>query len=180
MKEIWKDILGYEGLYQISNIGRVKSVEREVKHVKGVNKVIEKIKAQSTKDEGYKVVSLYKDNKGTSKYIHRLVAEAFIENPFNKQTVNHIDFNKTNNIVTNLEWASYKENNRHSFDSGRHENKRYKNVTVIYENGQTVSYYSITKASKGIGCHRDTIYNYLKGENSVRLKELEVKQIIVE
>lgn len=101
MKEVWKDIEGYEGLYQISNLGRVKRV--------ATGKVL---KGGKDKD-GYLMVKLYKNNIRSNKKIHRLVAEAFIPNPENKPQVNHADENKTNNSLDNLEWMTAKENINH-------------------------------------------------------------------
>lgn len=99
MQEIWKDIKGYEGIYQISNLGRVK------------NKLTEEIKKQSDNGNGYKNVNLWNKNKGQTFYIHRLVAEAFIENTLNKPEVHHIDSDRSNNDVKNLAWVTTKENN---------------------------------------------------------------------
>lgn len=98
MEEIWKDIKGYEGLYQVSNFGRVKSLIS-----KG------KILFMSTRS-GYFIVNLCKKCKRVSKQVHRLVADAFINNPLNKNIVNHIDFDRKNNNVENLEWCTQKEN----------------------------------------------------------------------
>ena len=106
MEEVWKDINGYEGLYQVSNLGRVKSL-MFINNV--AKKHREKILFMSTRS-GYYTVNLCKDTKRVSKQVHRLVAEAFIPNPLNKKVVNHIDFNRKNNIVTNLEWNTQKEN----------------------------------------------------------------------
>lgn len=105
--EIWKDIKGYEGLYQISNYGRVKSLPRMMKN----RKCEEIIKAPSVLPKGYLKVSLCKNGKIKYFFIHRLVAEAFIPNPNNFPCVNHKDCNPRNNEVSNLEWISYKENN---------------------------------------------------------------------
>jgi len=127
--EVWKDIKGYEGLYQVSNFGRVKSVERIVTYGDRHHTVKEKMKKPTLKkrrnkaggkyvDDGYLVVALYKNNKAKMEYVHRLVAEAFIPNPENKETVNHIDGNKQNNQVSNLEWSTYTENNYHAFETG--------------------------------------------------------------
>ena len=120
--EVWKDISGYVGLYQVSNFGRVKSLQRviKVKHPTGCTytkrwlcRILKPVKDTN----GYSVVSLGKHNR---KLIHRLVAEAFIPNPENKPHINHIDGNKTNNFLENLEWATVSENALHSHRVLRH------------------------------------------------------------
>lgn len=123
MKEVWKDIVGYEGLYQVSNLGRVKSLERYVQNHGALQFHKEQIKRASERkrkdgNQGYLTLRLYKDNKGKNCYIHRLVAEAFIPNPENKPTVNHINGDKHDNRAKNLEWNTYKENNKHAYDTG--------------------------------------------------------------
>ena len=105
MKEIWKDIKNFEGLYQISNLGNVKSLERKIKS----RKCEEIIKVPSLAGKGYYRLPLCKNGKIKYYYIHRLVAETFINNTDNKPTVDHIDRNKLNNCVSNLRWATYKE-----------------------------------------------------------------------
>lgn len=99
-KEIWKDILGYEGLYQVSNFGRVKSLKF------GKERILKLIKDK----DGYFIVNLYKNKKIKSFRVHRLVAEAFIDNPDNLPQVNHKDENPSNNVVSNLEWCNAKYN----------------------------------------------------------------------
>lgn len=110
MKEIWKDIKDYEGLYQVSNWGRVKSLKRLVKKWNGSRTVSEKILQPLIQSNGYYYVGLVKNNKRINYKIHRLVAEHFIPNPNNYKEVNHKDENKTNNVVTNLEWCDRKYN----------------------------------------------------------------------
>ena len=97
MKEEWKDIVGFEGLYKVSTLGRVKSLRK--------NKIM-----SFTTRSGYSVLNLRKEGKRYSKQVHRLVADAFIENPQNKPIVNHKDTNRKNNNVNNLEWCTQKEN----------------------------------------------------------------------
>lgn len=106
MQEIWKDIKGWEGLYQVSNLGRVKSLNYNKEKT---SKVLRTKKAR-----GYDRVCLCR--KGYHKYIsvHRVVAMMFVPNPDNKPEVNHIDGNKSNNTVNNLEWVTSRENTRHS------------------------------------------------------------------
>ena len=102
MNEIWKDVDGFNGFYQVSNLGRVKSV----------NKIR---KLHKTQDGYYKVRLQHGDVDKTCR-VHRLVAEAFIPNLHNKETVNHIDGNKENNHVTNLEWNDRHEQLQHAYD----------------------------------------------------------------
>lgn len=111
--EIWKDITDYKGLYQISTLGRVRSVDRmrKSKH-HGVSKVKGRILTPLIQD-GYYLVTLCKDNKMKHFRIHRLVAEAFITNPNNFPFINHIDEDKSNNKVENLEWCTREYNNNY-------------------------------------------------------------------
>ncbi|MEG1256888.1 NUMOD4 motif-containing HNH endonuclease [Clostridium sp.] len=115
MVEIWKDIKGYEGLYQVSNLGRVKSLERYRKNHNKLQKVEEKIKNMRQDKQGYLLIDLYKGNKAKTIRVHRLVAETFLKNADNKETVNHIDGNKLNNRIDNLEWSTFKEQNEHFY-----------------------------------------------------------------
>ena len=107
-KEIWKDIEGFEGMYQVSNMGNVKSLKRTVWNSgKGCYKTVaERILKVGKDRKGYLQVQLCQDGKGKSYKIHRLVATAFCENPHGFKEVNHIDGDKTNNCVDNLEFCS--------------------------------------------------------------------------
>ena len=101
--ETWKPIEGYEGLYEVSDLGRVKSLKFGQ----------EKILKQQKDGWGYLQVNLCKDGHTKTLRVHRLVAEAFIQNPNNLETINHKDEVKTNNAATNLEWMSVKDNNNY-------------------------------------------------------------------
>lgn len=119
--EIWKDIKGYEGYYQISNKGRVKSLHRIVIDKNNIKKVYKEKLLDITinKKNNYKYITLHKDNKYETKSIHRLVAETFIPNPNNYPEVNHIDENHFNNCVENLEWCTKEYNNKYGTNKER-------------------------------------------------------------
>ena len=111
--EIWKDIPGYEGLYQVSNLGRVKALEKKQKvNIKNNEYITRKEKIKKlTKDKyGYVRVMLYKNDKYTLKQVHRLVAQAFLDNYDEKLEVNHLDCNIENNNLSNLEMCTRKQN----------------------------------------------------------------------
>lgn len=110
MKELWKDIKGYEGLYQVSNLGRVKSLARH----KTSRYNNEEIIMTNSLAKNYYQVALCKNGKVSRKRVNRLVAQAFIPNPNNLPYVNHKDENKLNNCVDNLEWCTPKYNSRYS------------------------------------------------------------------
>lgn len=114
MKEIWKDIVGFSGLYKVSNLGRIKSVDKKVNNNGGLQHREERILKTRLNRHGYLQVVLSK-NKSYTKTIHRMVAEAFIPNIKNKPQINHIDGDKTNNCVSNLEWATRQENMQHAY-----------------------------------------------------------------
>lgn len=127
MKEIWRDIKGYEGLYQVSNMGNVKSLSRKVKCLNNKYRTINgKVLKIMQMNNGYLFVGLWKNNKTERKLVHRIVAETFIPNPENKPEVNHIDGDKHNNNVENLEWCTRSYNTLHSYTIGLREKQRNK------------------------------------------------------
>lgn len=143
--EIWKDIKGFEGYYQVSNLGRVKSLDRTITYVNGkvVNlkgKIISTFKMLN----GYLTVNLRKNNKLYKKYIHRLVASAFIKNEYNYPCINHKDETRDNNVAENLEWCTYKYNNNYgSCIEKRKKNTDYKNRKKNFKNIKCVYQYDI-------------------------------------
>ena len=110
-KEIWKPVVGFEGVYEVSNTGKVKSIKRYGTKGGLLNQYVDK--------DGYMKVVLHKDNIPHYFTVHRLVAIAFIKNPKNKTTVDHIDCNRKNNSVENLRWVTAKENALYSHSLGR-------------------------------------------------------------
>lgn len=142
-REIWKDIKGYEGLYQVSNYGRVKSLPR--------NNTIKqpRILKNGYSHKGYCIVALSKNNNRRSYRVHRLVAQAFIPNPNNLPEVNHIDENKLNNNINNLEWCDSKYNNTYGNRIGIASMKCSKPVSMFDKEGKYIrTYKSCTEASK--------------------------------
>ena len=121
MKEVWKDIKGYEGLYQVSNYGNVKSCDRHVFAGVGSNHKTQHIKEKLLRAGGgkYKQVRLSKNGKIKAFLIHRLVAQAFISNPNNLPCINHKDEDPKNNNANNLEWCTYKYNNEYNNRVGK-------------------------------------------------------------
>lgn len=111
MSEVWRDIKGYEGLYQVSNIGRVRSVDREVRKERRSYMVKGQLMKLRIGNNGYYRCSVRKNGKIGTIEVHRAVAEAFIPNPCNFPCVNHKNEIKTDNRVENLEWCSYSYNN---------------------------------------------------------------------
>ena len=117
MNEIWKDIDGYDGQYQVSNLGRVKSTSL----INGCGTFKrDLIISQTDNGHGYLIVQLHKEGKRRPRYVHRLVAEAFCEKRDGCFCVNHLDYNKKNNLWTNLEWCTTKENVQYSAERMKH------------------------------------------------------------
>lgn len=115
--ERWKDVKGYEGYYKVSDAGRIKSLERTYKTKKSFRVIPERFRTL-TDVHGYLYCELWKDGEHQRFAVHRLVATAFIPNPDGLPQVNHLDGNKHNNNVFNLEWCNQSRNNKHAFDMG--------------------------------------------------------------
>lgn len=152
-EEIWKDIKNYESLYQVSNLGRIKSfIGKDNK----INGKILKVNGASV----YPTINLvFKKIKGYKTfYIHRLVAEAFIPNTEKELEINHIDGNKSNNNVSNLEWVNHKKNIQHSFNTGLHKIYRGKEhwsskpISQYTRQGEFIKeFFSIKEANRETG-----------------------------
>lgn len=137
--EKWKSVAGYEGIYEVSDIGRLKSLSRKIKCRNGmITTVNEKIMKQRVDHEGYFTICLYKNKKGFHTKVSRIVAIAFIDNPESKPQVNHIDGNKSNNVADNLEWTTASENMKHAYRTGlkdthgeRHPSNKLTEIDVV-------------------------------------------------
>ena len=151
--EEWKDIAGYEGLYQVSNLGRVKSLRNN----KMRKEKIFKVKKNTT---GYLYLSLYKNNVGKNYLLHRLVAKAFLKNPKNYPCINHKDENKENNNINNLEWCTYLYNSRYGTRTERIVKSR---LISIYCLETDKCYNSIKQASEELNLDSSKIVKVLKG-----------------
>lgn len=164
MKELWKDIVGYEGYYQISNFGNVKSLDR----VDGIGRTIKgHLLKWKHNNRGYFTISLNKNGKARYFLVHRLVATMFIKNPDNLPEVNHIDEDKSNNSVDNLEWCTSEYNHKYgtreerrlsntdfSFLVERNKISGYKNfkpIVAIYPNGRLRRFDSQKNAAIELG-----------------------------
>lgn len=125
MQEVWKPVQGYEGIYEVSNLGRVRSLDRFTRNRWGtLRPVAGAMKVPQVKREGYCYLNLYSERKARPMYVHRLVALAFLPNPDDLPQVNHKDGDKANNAVTNLEWCSKSDNCQHAIDEGLYEQAR--------------------------------------------------------
>ena len=166
MEEIWKAIEGYEGKYEVSNLGRVRSLDMKFDriwngitqhyHVKG------RTLKQKTDHKGYAFIGLSNGARHNISYfrVHQLVAKAFIPNPDNLQLINHKDENKQNNIVSNLEWCDYAYNNAYGNHGYKIAQARGYPVRQMTKDGQTVAeYYSAREASRRTGISVDCIYH---------------------
>lgn len=166
MNEEWRDIQGYEGLYQVSNLGRVRSCDRFIwaEHNKSYSLWKSKIMNPILKGTGYMHIGLYKEGKRTYFGVHRLVAKALIPNPNNLPQVNHKDESRSNNIATNLEWCTAKYNANYGGHNERisksmTNRKAQSKPTVQYSlDGKVIARYpSASEASRQTGIHQATI-----------------------
>lgn len=162
MEEIWKDIKGFEDIYQVSNYGNIKNLKYNTGSIR---------KSYLDRD-GYPNIFLQVKNTRYRKFVHRLVAEAFIDNPHNLPCVNHKDGNKTNNNVENLEWVTHKENTIHAVKTGLMKNFGQRPIKCI-ELG--LEFESVAAAARYFKCDHTTIHQILYG----RCKRLQHKYTFI-
>jgi len=181
MEEIWKPIKSFEGIYEVSNFGNVKSVSRAKKFNNAYMEVTFQTKERLLSPcvrGGYLRVRLQSSECKKMFSVHRLVAEAFIENTEGKKTINHIDANKTNNHVSNLEWNTILENVRHARNKGLFPKlvltDTHKKALVescsrkVVDSSTGKTYDSIKQAANTLGYKRSTLTHYLIGSRKNR------------
>ena len=174
MIEIWKPIPGLEGRYEVSNTGEVRSLPREVNNHTGKIQLKGRVLRQRPDFKGYMRIDI-NDNNGKKHYfgVHRLVAEAFIPNPLLKEQVNHIDGDKANNNVSNLEWATNLENMRHAIKNGLVKHVDYAGrpkravVQIEPETGEIINVFpSIAEAGRAFSKKTNNIGECCRGRRN--------------
>lgn len=168
--EIWKPVVGYEGLYEVSSNGRIKSLNKSVIHKRyGVQKKNEFIlNINKTSNFGYYKCKLTKNNVTKVFFVHRIVAEAFIPNTNNYPIINHIDFNKTNNNVDNLEWCTNRYNINHA-NSRKQKSSKYQGVSYNKNAKKWIANIRIGKTQKYLGLFNSEIDAYNKYVEQLKL-----------
>lgn len=167
MKEEWRNVVGYEGYYQVSNKGRVKSLKR----IDPNNHLVKERILTPNKDKyGYDYVGLSKYGKTKSYKSHRLVAKAFIYNPNNHPVINHKDFNKDNNCVDNLEWCTVAYNNTHRFkykpiNQLGTKNHRFSGYVLVFKNNVLIDILRGKKDMKNKGYNQCNVSNCVLGKS---------------
>ena len=166
-KEIWRDIKGYEGLYQVSDQGRVKSLERKVRHWSGGERIQkERILKPKIDRDGYLQLNLYAGGKRKWLLVHRIVCEAFHKNHDNKPQVNHINENKTDNRACNLEWCTCKENINHGSRTERVAKALEKPIGQYKLDGQLIKVWPSTAiVERQTGFSRGSIWGVANGRH---------------
>ena len=162
MTEIWKDVVGYEGLYEVSNKGRVRTHKHKTTYTKkhGVRHWEQRYLKDKTPNGRDVRVALWKDGKPKDFLVHRLVGFAFIPLVKGKECINHIDGNPKNNNVENLEWCNHLENNKHAFETGLMTTNI--KVKLINHLGIEYEFISMSRASEFLGRSHGYISNKLK------------------
>lgn len=161
VNEIWRDIKGYEQLYQISNLGNVKSLN--------YNKTSKEKILKPNNIKGYLIVGLYKNGKRKFYHVHRLVTEAFLPNPNNKPCIDHINADRTDNRVENLRWVTHKENNDNPITKNKHFKKLKENfskpIIQFSKDGEFIrKWNSAMDVHRELGINQNCICQCCKGK----------------
>lgn len=162
-QEVWKNITGYENIYEVSNRGRIRSSKNKTTKSKrhGTRVWRQRVLKQKISKDNSCRVDLWKKKQAKTMLVHRLVAEEFIPKEKGKHFINHIDGNRLNNFVENLEWCTNKENNNHAFVNGLMPTNKF----VVLEdltNGDLKKFTSLSKASEFVGRNHNYIMDSIK------------------
>lgn len=164
MIEDWKDVVGYEGLYEVSNRGNVRSLKRYVKGSKCERKMVSERILKPLNNRGYASVALCKEGKVKRMSVHRIVATAFVENVRNEDIVNHIDGNRMNNDASNLEWCSQKQNVKHAKEVLGVDYRLIAKRNKPIKRNDGVVFCSMNEAAQKSGTTRGNIYLQMRGK----------------
>lgn len=190
MVETWRDIPGYEGLYQVSNLGRVKRLSRSMEESNGNTRYLkEKILKGGKFPNGYRYVCLRKNNENKNMMVHRLVAISFIPNPKSYPVVNHINGIKTDNRVENLEWCTHSKNLKHAVEIGTVDNqcKIRRKVLVTDINDKEIQFKSIKDCARYFNRRRSWLYScinrygneFVYNGHKVKIEESKIRKRVV-
>lgn len=169
---MWKQIEGYEGYYEVSDSGEVRSLDRYIVDSTGKKRLLKgsvmKLTESKTKRKGngYSVVNLRKNHTSWVVPVHVLVARAFIPNPYDMPTVNHKDGDKQNNCVSNLEWVSYSDNNAHALRTGLRNPRGNVIIQYTLDGEYVATYKSACEAERVTGFSRGAISHCLNGRTN--------------
>lgn len=179
MKEIWKDVLGYEGIYEVSNCGRIRTHKNKTTYTKkhGVRHWKQRYLKNKTPNGRDVRVTLWKNGKSKDFLVHRLVAFAFIPTIKGKKCINHIDGNPKNNNVENLEWCNRLENNRHAFETGLMNTNM--TVKLINHLGIEYEFISMSRAGTFLGRSHSYISNKIK-RNHIEVTDIHGNKYTIE
>lgn len=171
-KEIWKDVPGYEGIYQASTLGRIRSIDRLFYRNGFEVKVRGRMMKQSGNrghGVGYNIVSLWKDGERKQGYVHRLVASTFIPNPSGLTCINHKDRDIKNNRVSNLEWCTQQYNVTYMDAHIKRGKNQRKAVLVFNKDGSLFGEFPCCEeAGKALGLRTETLQRYMAGKHKNR------------
>lgn len=164
MEEIWKDVVGYEGLYQVSNLGRVRSLDRIINHRKLKGKIL----SQAYDTKGYLFVNLSKNNVAKPKRVHRLIANAFIEKINGKDYIDHINGIRDDNRIENLRWCTHQENDSFPISRLRRSLSNKGNQKWLGKHHSEETKRKISEAHKGL--KNPNYWNNLSDENKKKIR----------
>ena len=163
--EVWRPVRDFEGLYEVSNLARVRSVERYVQFGRSQRFIESHVLTQQPMPTGYLTVSLKDKKRKVSRTVHRIVAEAFVPNPNNLKDVNHKDEDKTNNLPSNLEWCDRKYNINYGTGKYRKTESYRKPIEQLTIDGQHVAYFeSARQAARVTDYKQSRLWEALSGK----------------